>query len=164
MAIRISLTGAALAVLATAGPLTGVAHAQDDLNCADFVYQEDAQAQFDLDRTDPDRLDEDRGQDDGIACEVLPRRDTADVSDVSDLSDVSVTAPLATPLATPSTTPLVTPLPTLGVQGGSGGSVGPAGFERAIGVALALGGAGLAGAYVVRRRRATHPQTRLKGR
>jgi hypothetical protein len=142
MAIRITLTGAALAVLATAGPLTGVAHA-GDLNCADFVYQEDAQAQFDLDRSDPDRLDEDQGPDDGIACEVLPRRGTAAVS---------------------AATPLATPVPTLGVQGGSGGSVGPAGFERAIGVALALGGVGLAGAYVVRRRRGTHPHSRLRGR
>ncbi|MDH6516031.1 hypothetical protein M2164_002494 [Streptomyces sp. SAI-208] len=151
MAIRITLTGAALAVLATAGPLTGVAHAESDLDCADFVYQEDAQAQFDLDRTDPDRLDEDRGSDDGVACEALPRRDTA---------EVSVATPVITPLTTPSATPLVTPVPTLGVQGGSGGSVGPAGFERAIGVALALGGAGLAGAYVVRRRRATHARLR----
>ncbi|WP_266390801.1 hypothetical protein [Streptomyces canus] len=144
MGIRIALTGAAVAVLATAGPLTGVAHAEGDRDCADFRFQEDAQAVFDLDPTDPNRLDEDRGRDDGIACEVLPRRDTAAVS-------------VATPLPT-------TALPTLGVQGGSGGSVGPAGFERAIGVALALGGAGLAGAYVVRRRRAAQPQSRLKGR
>ncbi|MFJ9010522.1 hypothetical protein [Streptomyces canus] len=150
MRIRTTLTGAALAVLATAGPLTGVAHAQDDRDCADFVYQEDAQAAFDLDPTDPDRLDEDRGRDDGIACEVLPRRDTEAVS-------------VATPLPTVTVT-VATPLPTLGVQGGSGGSVGPAGFERAIGVALALGGVGLAGAFVVRRRRATQPQSRLKGR
>jgi hypothetical protein len=128
MAIRITLTGAALAVLATAGPLTGVAHAQDDLDCADFRFQEDAQAQFDLDRADPDRLDEDQGPDDDIACEVLPHRDTAAVS-------------------------VATPLPTLGVQGGVGGSTGPAGWERAVGVALALGGAGLAGTYVMRRRR-----------
>ena len=69
MGIRTTLTGAAVAVLATAGPLTGVAHAQGDQDCADFVYQEDAQAVFDLDPTDPDRLDEDRGRDDGIACE-----------------------------------------------------------------------------------------------
>ncbi|MEV7738213.1 hypothetical protein AB0O75_40215 [Streptomyces sp. NPDC088921] len=144
MGIRITLTGAAVALLATAGPLTGVAHAEGDRDCADFVYQEDAQAVFDLDPTDPNRLDEDRGRDDGIACEVLPHRDTAAVS-------------VATPLPT-------TALPTLGVQGGSGGSVGPAGFERAIGVALALGGVGLAGAYVVRRRRATQPQSRIKGR
>ncbi|MFF7544357.1 hypothetical protein ACFZCU_12160 [Streptomyces canus] len=144
MGIRIALTGAAVAVLATAGPLTGVAHAEGDRDCADFRFQEDAQAVFDLDPTDPNRLDEDRGRDDGIACEVLPRRDSAAVS-------------VATPLPT-------TALPTLGVQGGSGGSVGPAGFERAIGVALALGGAGLAGAYVVRRRRAAQLQSRLKGR
>ncbi|KUN69272.1 hypothetical protein AQJ46_22345 [Streptomyces canus] len=150
MGIRIALTGAAVAVLATAGPLTGVAHAEGDRDCADFVYQEDAQAAFDLDPTDPDRLDEDRGRDDGIACEVLPRRDTEAVS-------------VATPLPTATVT-VATPLPTLGVQGGSGGSVGPAGFERAIGVALALGGVGLAGAYVVRRRRAAQPQSRLKGR
>ncbi|MER6290836.1 hypothetical protein [Streptomyces sviceus] len=151
MAIRITLTGAALAVLATAGPLTGVAHAQGDLDCADFRFQEDAQAEFDLDRSDPDRLDEDQGPDDGIACEALPRRDTAAVS-------------VATPPATPLFTPLATPLPTLGVQGGSGGSVGPAGFERAIGVALAVGGVGLAGAYVVRRRRAANPHPHLKDR
>ncbi|EDY61646.1 MULTISPECIES: hypothetical protein [Streptomyces] len=151
MAIRITLTGAALAVLATAGPLTGVAHAQGDLDCADFRFQEDAQAEFDLDRSDPDRLDEDQGPDDGIACEALPRRDTAAVS-------------VATPPATPLFTPLTTPLPTLGVQGGSGGSVGPAGFERAVGVALAVGGVGLAGAYVVRRRRAANPHPRLKDR
>ncbi|MET7687056.1 hypothetical protein ABZT06_03585 [Streptomyces sp. NPDC005483] len=155
MAIRITLTGAVLAVLATAGPLTGVAHAQGDLDCADFAYQEDAQAEFDLDRTDPDRLDEDQGPDDGIACEALPRRDTA---------AVSVATPLTTPPATLLPTPVATPLPTLGVQGGSGGSVGPAGFERAIGVALALGGVGLAGAYVVRRRRATQPHARLRDR
>ncbi|KUM85792.1 MULTISPECIES: hypothetical protein [Streptomyces] len=154
MAIRTTLTGAALAVLATAGPLTGIAHAQGDLDCADFAYQEDAQAQFDRDRSDPNRLDEDQGPDDGIACEVLPRRDTA---------VVSAATPLSTPLSTPAT-PLTSPLPTLGVQGGSGGSVGPAGFERAIGVALAVGGVGLAGAYVVRRRRATHPPARLRDR
>src|SRR3954447_9645032 len=103
MGIRITLTGAAVAVLATAGPLTGVAHAKGDRDCADFRFQEDAQAVFDLDPSDPNRLDEDRGRDDGIACEVLPRRDTAAVS-------------VASPLPT-------TALPTLGVQGGSGGSV-----------------------------------------
>jgi hypothetical protein len=130
MRIRATLTGTAVVVLATAGPLTGIAHARADLDCADFVYQEDAQAVFDLDRTDPNRLDEDQGPDDGIACEVLPRRSSTVVS-------------------------VATAVPTLGVQGGSGGSVGPAGFERAVGVALTLAGAGLAGACVVRRRRGT---------
>ncbi|MFF0011575.1 hypothetical protein [Streptomyces sp. NPDC005374] len=128
MRIRATLTGTAVAVLVTAGPFTGIAHARADLDCADFVYQEDAQTVFDLDPTDPNRLDEDQGPDDGIACEVLPRRSSAVVS-------------------------VATVVPTLGVQGGTGGSVGPAGFERAVGVALTLAGAGLAGAYVVRRRR-----------
>ncbi|MFK4106647.1 hypothetical protein ACI2L1_42680 [Streptomyces sp. NPDC019531] len=142
MAIRTTLTGAAVAALAIAGPLTGVAHAQDDdLDCADFVYQEDAQAVFDLDRSDPNRLDEDQGPDDGIACEVLPRRSTAVVS-------------------TATATATATAAPTLGVQGGTGGSVGPAAFERAVGVALALGGLGLAGAYVVKRRRGTGGRAR----
>ena len=128
MRIRAALTGTALVVLASAGPLTGIAHARADLDCADFAYQEDAQAVFDLDPTDPDRLDQDQGPDDGIACEALPRRSGTVVS-------------------------VATVVPTLGVQGGTGGSVGPAGFERAVGVALTLAGAGLAGAYAVRRRR-----------
>jgi len=127
MRIRTTLTGAAMVILAT-GPLTGVAHARADLDCADFVYQEDAQAVYDVDTSDPNRLDEDQGPDDGIACEVLPRRSTAAVS-------------------------VATAVPTLGVQGGVGGSTGPAGFERAVGVALALGGVGLAGVYVRRRLR-----------
>ena len=125
--IRTPFAGAVAVILAT-GPLTGVAHAQTDLDCADFVYQEDAQAEFDRDPSDPNRLDEDQGVDDGIACEVLPRRGTAGV--------------------TPAT-----PLPTRGVQGGVGGSVGPAEFQRTVGIALAAGAVGLAGAYVVRRRR-----------
>lgn len=140
MGIRTTLTGAAVVILAGAGPLTGIAHAQNDLDCADFVYQEDAQAEFDRDLADPDRLDEDQGPDDGIACEVLPHRST-----------------------TSATTAVLSPAtlqPTLGVQGGVGGSVGPAGFERAVGVALALGGAGLAGAYVVRRRRSAKAAVR----
>jgi hypothetical protein len=83
---------------------------------------------YDLDRSDPNRLDEDQGPDDGIACEVLPRRGTAGLT-------------------------AATPLPTLGVQGGVGGSVGPAEFEQAVGVALALGALGLAMGYAVRRRR-----------
>ncbi len=44
----------------------------DARNCPDFTYQEDAQAVFDADPSDPNNLD---GNDnDGIACEDLPRR------------------------------------------------------------------------------------------
>ncbi|WP_181773064.1 excalibur calcium-binding domain-containing protein [Amycolatopsis pittospori] len=45
-----------------------------DLNCKrDFKYQEDAQAVLDQDRSDPHNLDDD---DDGVACETLPKRGT----------------------------------------------------------------------------------------
>ena len=62
-----------LIALAAIVPLADTAHAQD-LDCGDFTYQEDAQVFFDTDRSDPHRLDEDPGPDDGVACEALPRR------------------------------------------------------------------------------------------
>lgn len=43
--------------------------AGDELNCDDFATQEDAQAEFDKDPSDPHGLDADN---DGIACEGLP--------------------------------------------------------------------------------------------
>jgi hypothetical protein len=45
--------------------------AGDGLNCSDFTYQEDAQAELDADPSDPNDLDTDG---DGIACESLPSR------------------------------------------------------------------------------------------
>jgi hypothetical protein len=48
---------------------------EDDLDCTDFVYQEDAQQAYDADPSDPYGLDEaeaDGGAPDGIACESLP--------------------------------------------------------------------------------------------
>jgi hypothetical protein len=48
---------------------------EGDLDClTDFTYQEEAQAVFDADPSDPYRLDEDPGPDDGRACEELPSR------------------------------------------------------------------------------------------
>ncbi len=46
----------------------------DDQSCADFANQDDAQAHLNADLSDPDVLDED---DDGFACEGLPRRSGA---------------------------------------------------------------------------------------
>src|SRR5215216_1922179 len=46
------------------------AFAQDVLNCDQFNSQADAQAFLRRHPSDPSRLDEDDGQDDGIACEV----------------------------------------------------------------------------------------------
>jgi hypothetical protein len=42
----------------------------EDLDCVDFVYQEQSQAVLDRDSSDPHRLDADN---DGISCESLPR-------------------------------------------------------------------------------------------
>lgn len=119
---------AAVAVALAAGPLASLAHAQPDLDCRDFAFQEDAQAELNRDPSDPHRLDEDQGPDDGIACEVLPRRTTTG-------------------------TTARTPLPTRGVQGGVGGSTGPADFERTLGTALACTSLAAAAAYAARRRR-----------
>jgi hypothetical protein len=46
----------------------------DRYDCKDFTYQEEAQAVFDQNPSDPYGLDEDPGPDDGIACETLPHR------------------------------------------------------------------------------------------
>ncbi|MBD0844466.1 excalibur calcium-binding domain-containing protein [Streptomyces sp. TRM68416] len=119
-----------LIAAATALPLAGTAHAQD-LDCVDFTYQEEAQAVYEATPGDPHRLDEDRGPDDGIACEWLPRRGAA------------------TGTSTPSAV-----TPTLGVRGGLGGSSssGPSDWETGVGAAFVLGTAGAAG-YALRRRR-----------
>ncbi|MFC8899558.1 excalibur calcium-binding protein [Streptomyces cinereoruber] len=102
MSSRSVVVGIALAVVSVA-PLSGVAHAQD-LNCQDFRFQEDAQAVFDLDRTDPHGLDEDRGPDDGIACEELPRRGTGAVPPPSSSPSATPSATASRPVVPPSAT------------------------------------------------------------
>ncbi|MFK8908497.1 excalibur calcium-binding domain-containing protein [Streptomyces sp. YS-3] len=109
---------------------SGTAHAQTDLDCSDFRSQEEAQAVFDRDRSDPFRLDEDH---DGIACETLPRRGTV--------------LPTPAPFGP-------TAIPTRGAQGGLGGTseAGPGRLEIGAGVVLVTGAAGI-GYIVLRRRR-----------
>lgn len=127
-----ALCATALTVLVATGPAATAAHARTDLDCRDFSFQEDAQAEFNRDLGDPHRLDEEHGRDDGIACEVLPHRG----------------------VAVPTHRPTITPLPTQGVRGGVGGSTGPADFEVALGAGLAVGALGLTFGYVMHRRRA----------
>lgn len=62
-------TAAALLAAAACFPMAGAAAAQD-LDCDYFATQEEAQAEYNSDPSDPHRLDAD---DDGIACETLPR-------------------------------------------------------------------------------------------
>jgi hypothetical protein len=77
MRIR-SLAVAAVIAAATTLPMAGIAFAQDR-NCSDFEFQEDAQAA--LRSGDPDNLDDD---DDGEACETLPRRGSSSGRGASD--------------------------------------------------------------------------------
>ena len=73
-----ALSMAAMLVLAPS------AMAQEDLyDCSDFDTQEEAQAVFDQDPSDPYGLDEDDGADDGIACETLPSGGTGGAGDGS---------------------------------------------------------------------------------
>ncbi|NEC52409.1 excalibur calcium-binding protein, partial [Actinospica acidiphila] len=98
-----------LIALAAIVPMADIAHAQD-LDCSDFTYQEDAQTFFEMDRSDPHRLDEDPGPDDGIACEALPRRGlTSSTSRPAPASRPPTPTPSRTPTASP-TRP--TPAPT----------------------------------------------------
>ncbi|MFF0162620.1 excalibur calcium-binding protein [Streptomyces sp. NPDC005263] len=124
-----------LIALAAIVPSADTAHAQD-LDCPDFTFQEEAQAVLNTDPSDPNRLDED---DDGIACEALPRRGAPVIS--------STSRPRGS--ATPTAV-----TPTGGVRGGLGGGSGsgPSGWDTGIGLAFVAGGV-LAAGIVVRRRR-----------
>ncbi|MGQ5227530.1 excalibur calcium-binding protein [Streptomyces sp. MN3] len=168
-----------LIALAAIVPMADIAHAQD-LDCSDFTYQEDAQTFFEMDRSDPHRLDEDPGPDDGIACEALPRRGLTSSTfrpapasrpptpTPSRTPTASPTRPTSTPTRTaaptrPATpTPTATasptrtsaaPTPTRGVQGGLGGASadGPTPWDLGIGATF-VSGALLATGYVIRRR------------
>ncbi|WP_326751563.1 excalibur calcium-binding protein [Streptomyces hirsutus] len=148
-----------LVALAATLPMAHTAHAQD-LDCADFTYQEEAQALFNLDRSDPNRLDEDQGPDDNVACEALPRRDgslTSSTSAPRPTATTTAPAPPATPLASTAVTAVAAPAtiaPTRGVEGGLGGSsaTGPSNWDTGIGLAFAAGALATTG-YLVKRRR-----------
>lgn len=154
-------TGAAgpLIALAATVVLAVPAHAQD-LDCGDFAFQEDAQAVFDADPTDPNRLDADN---DGIACEALLRRGDLVTptmrppSPTMTSASPTMTPTSPTPRPTPPTSRPATPAtvtPSQGVRGGMGGAstAGPTQWDIAIGLAC-LTSAALATGYVIRRRR-----------
>ena len=76
--------------------------AQEVYDCDDFDTQEEAQAEYNRDTTDPSGLDEDDGADDGIACETLPSGGSSATPSAS---------PSASPVASTTGGPL-TPLPS----------------------------------------------------
>jgi hypothetical protein len=71
---RLTTTLAAMGVLVAL--LAAPAFAQDQYNCDDFTYQEEAQAVYDQDTSDPNGLDGPIGPgfsgEEGVACEELP--------------------------------------------------------------------------------------------
>jgi hypothetical protein len=144
---RTGVIGTLFAIAAIV-PSADPAHAQPDRDCRDFAFQEDAQAVFDADPSDPNRLDEDQGPDDGIACEALPRRGTGVISPTGQASTPSPVTPTATTAPTP------TSAPSRGARGGLGGAAasGPSTWDVGVGLAFAVG-ATLAAGYVVKRRR-----------
>ncbi|MCP9957865.1 excalibur calcium-binding protein [Streptomyces sudanensis] len=149
--MRRAAAAGVLAAFASIVALPGTAYAQG-LDCRHFAYQEDAQAEFNRDPSDPHRLDEDQGPDDGIACEVLPRRATSSASPVPPPTVRPTTPSAVAPPPLRPTSGVVTPTPS-GVRGGLGGasSSGPDGRQIGLGVGL-VAAAGLVGGYVYRRR------------
>ena len=136
---RTGVIGTLFAIAAIV-PLADPAHARQDLDCRNFSFQEDAQAVFDANPGDPNRLDEDQGPDDGIACEALPRR--------------GVISPTASAGPSTAVTTMPTSAPPQGVRGGLGGAMasGPGGWDVGIGLTFAAGAA-LAAGYLLKRRR-----------
>ncbi|WP_405851173.1 excalibur calcium-binding protein [Streptomyces sp. NBC_00090] len=151
MSSRSVVAGIALAIVSVA-PLSGVARGQD-LNCGDFRFQEDAQSEFERNTSDPNRLDEDQGPDDGIACEALPSRATAGTVQPVSPSATAVQPVNPSATALQSATPVVPApvIPSRGTQAGIGGASGPSGLSVGIGLTLAVG-ATVAGGYLTARR------------
>ncbi len=95
-AILLGLAGLIFYMVLLAAP----SGAQQDLDCADFRFQEDAQAELQRNPSDPHRLDEDN---DGIACESLPRRGGGTTGQL--ITDVPIVDQDQDNLAEPTPTP-----------------------------------------------------------
>jgi hypothetical protein len=122
---RALTTAAAVAGLALLGPVS-LASAQlatplvADKDCSDFQYQEDAQAVYDQDPSDPNGLD--GADNDGKACESLPPRPRQNTSTSAQPSTTTKThtAPKSTTTKKPSTGSQVKVKPVGGVATGGG--------------------------------------------
>ncbi|GAA4336781.1 hypothetical protein GCM10023086_70210 [Streptomyces venetus] len=142
-----------LFAIAAIMPLAEPAHARSDRDCGDFAFQEDAQAVLDADPSDPDRLDEDQGRGDGIACEALPHRGAGIISPTH--MPTPTVSPSASVTVTPTATVTPTTAPSRGVRGGLGGAVasGPSDWDVAIGLTFTVSALLTAGFFLRRRLR-----------
>src|SRR3954452_14904253 len=109
VALKIALMVLILAIglgLRGAWELMPFAEAQDEeelLFCEDFNSQAEAQQHLRQDPSDPDELDEEEGQDDGIACETFSYENPAkDLTPVTAAIDQPETTSGAQPGTTPS--------------------------------------------------------------
>ena len=121
------------AALLSIGLVVGTASAAgaQGLNCSDFTYQEEAQANLDANPSDPNGLD--GNDDDGIACESLPSRGSTTGGGSAGNSYAQV--------------------PSGGVQTGFGGAADDGGFPLGLGL-LGVAGAAAIAVPVARKRRA----------
>lgn len=132
MRLRTTATATVLAA-AMSFPLAGVALAQDR-DCSDFATRTEAQAVYDADPSDPNRLDRDN---DGKACETRPdgvMEDSANNGRTTNDDKDRGPAPLG------------------GVETGAGGTAGDS-FELLLPLSVAGGAVLAAGAVVLVRRR-----------
>jgi outer membrane biosynthesis protein TonB len=87
--------------------------AQDLRNCEDFDSQAEAQANLRENPSDPNRLDEDDGEDDGLACETYPydnpERDETPVNPAGGESTAPTPSPSPSPPPNPSPQPTPSP-------------------------------------------------------
>jgi hypothetical protein len=97
-----------------ANPTTPAYAQTDRYDCEDFTYQEDAQAIYNQDPSDPNALDD---NDDGVACESLPPRpDRGTTTPTTTTASPTTTSPPPTTTSPPPTTtsppPTLSPLPS----------------------------------------------------
>lgn len=107
---RAALATASVSVVTTAlfVGISGTALAAQDMDCSDFTYQEDAQAVYDADPSDPNGLDGD--DNDGIACESLPHRPDSEPEEPPALpAEPPAPAVPAPPAVPPAATPAPVP-------------------------------------------------------
>ncbi|MFI6585950.1 excalibur calcium-binding protein [Embleya sp. NPDC050493] len=152
MRIRHAACAAVLASLAVLPLASSAQAAPGDRDCADFATRELAQAAFDLDPSDPERLDADN---DGLACEDRPSApagaSTATTPGTAAVPGTTTTVPA--PAGVVDAADAVTGrTPAGGVDTGFGPVAGDDAWSAA-GAALIAGGALIGvGAFVARRR------------
>ncbi|MFI5583549.1 calcium-binding protein [Amycolatopsis sp. NPDC051758] len=121
---RVLTTATAVAGLALLGPVpfASAAPLAGDLDCKDFKYQEDAQAVYNQDPSDPNGLD--GAPKDGIACESLPKRGQQNTTTTPTSGNPSATrthtVPKSTATKKPATGSQVKVKPVGGVATGGG--------------------------------------------